>query len=359
MIVYILAIPLFSFLIPIYSFWHFDDFSWGNTRVVIGESGRKHVYTVDNEKFDKSSVPVRKWSDYEQELLEDPRSQYAASETGSRFGGPAAAINRPGSAIGNVPQSMVGYAGTNSVYYDGGYGYNTMLNSNLPMNSTPGIPGATLDFMASGRSSPVQPMLGGAATPNAYEMATMNSAMGGPLNQVRVSTVGSVMDPRMSQAGGVSYFQQNMAMPDPRLSTAYSVGQPVNMSPAMVPQQGIAMSSPSRPMSYAVGNDQMAAPVGMMDARASQASDYSVVPVPPAGMPTAQLQQWPSGATDEQLSQHVADIIATTDLMTITKKQVRQQVMIQFGLSADEEKARREFINQCIARELEKRQSGN
>ncbi|KAJ2639054.1 hypothetical protein GGF40_001160 [Coemansia sp. RSA 1286] len=359
MIVYILAIPLFSFLIPIYSFWHFDDFSWGNTRVVIGESGRKHVYTVDNEKFDKSSVPVRKWSDYEQELLEDPRSQYAASETGSRFGGPAAAINRPGSAIGNVPQSMVGYTGTNSVYYDGGYGYNTMLNSNLPMNSTPGIPGATLDFMASGRSSPVQPMLGGAATPNAYEMATMNSAMGGPLNQVRVSTVGSVMDPRMSQAGGVSYFQQNMAMPDPRLSTAYSVGQPVNMSPAMVPQQGIAMNSPSRPMSYAVGNDQMAAPAGMMDARASQVSDYSVVPVPPAGMPTAQLQQWPSGATDEQLSRHVADIIATTDLMTITKKQVRQQVMIQFGLSADEEKARREFINQCIARELEKRQSGN
>ncbi|KAJ1812890.1 hypothetical protein LPJ75_003431, partial [Coemansia sp. RSA 2598] len=343
MIVYILAIPLFSFLIPIYSFWHFDDFSWGNTRVVIGESGRKHVYTVDNEKFDKSSVPVRKWSDYEQELLEDPRSQYAASETGSRFGGPAAAINRPGSAIGNVPQSMAGYAGTNSVYYDGGYGYNTMLNSNLPMNSTPGIPGATLDFMASGRSSPVQPMLGGAATPNAYEMATMNSAMGGPLSQVRVSTVGSVMDPRMShvsQAGAVPYFQQgNVPMPDPRLSTAYSMGQP---------------------MSFAAGSEQMAVPVGLMNARASHASDYSAVPiVPAAGMPMAQPQQWPSGASDEQLSSHVADIIATTDLMTITKKQVRQQVMIQFGLSADEEKARREFINQCIARELEKRQSGN
>ncbi|KAG1223167.1 hypothetical protein G6F68_020423 [Rhizopus microsporus] len=35
MIVSIFAIPVFSFAIPIYSYWHFDDFSWGNTRVVM------------------------------------------------------------------------------------------------------------------------------------------------------------------------------------------------------------------------------------------------------------------------------------------------------------------------------------
>ena len=28
MLVYILAMPAFSFYLPIYSFWHFDDFSW-------------------------------------------------------------------------------------------------------------------------------------------------------------------------------------------------------------------------------------------------------------------------------------------------------------------------------------------
>lgn len=38
MIIYILAFPIFSFILPIYSFWKQDDFSWGNTRVVIGES---------------------------------------------------------------------------------------------------------------------------------------------------------------------------------------------------------------------------------------------------------------------------------------------------------------------------------
>jgi chitin synthase len=48
MIIYILAVPLFSFWIPVYAFWHFDDFSWGNTRVVVGE-GKKTVYVADTE----------------------------------------------------------------------------------------------------------------------------------------------------------------------------------------------------------------------------------------------------------------------------------------------------------------------
>ncbi|KAK9768686.1 hypothetical protein K7432_000442 [Basidiobolus ranarum] len=69
MIVYLLSLPIFSFILPVYSFWHFDDFSWGNTRVVVGEKGNiAHVTT--EERFDPASVPVKKWSDYEQELWE-------------------------------------------------------------------------------------------------------------------------------------------------------------------------------------------------------------------------------------------------------------------------------------------------
>ena len=30
--------PIFYFWLPIYSYWHFDDFSWGNTRRVDGKS---------------------------------------------------------------------------------------------------------------------------------------------------------------------------------------------------------------------------------------------------------------------------------------------------------------------------------
>ncbi|KAF9933888.1 hypothetical protein FBU30_004056 [Linnemannia zychae] len=73
MIVYILAIPMFSFYLPLYSFWHFDDFSWGNTRLVVGEKGRTKAVSADQadgKAFDPKSIPQKKWSDYEQELWE-------------------------------------------------------------------------------------------------------------------------------------------------------------------------------------------------------------------------------------------------------------------------------------------------
>jgi hypothetical protein len=39
-----------------------DEFSWGNTRVVIGEGKDKKVITNDDEKFDDSMIPVKKFS---------------------------------------------------------------------------------------------------------------------------------------------------------------------------------------------------------------------------------------------------------------------------------------------------------
>jgi chitin synthase len=35
MFVYLLALPVWNFVLPVYAFWHFDDFSWGETRYVI------------------------------------------------------------------------------------------------------------------------------------------------------------------------------------------------------------------------------------------------------------------------------------------------------------------------------------
>src|SRR5271168_1316402 len=46
MFFYILAIPAFSFFLPLYSFWRMHDFSWGQTRVVLGESGKKLIVHV-------------------------------------------------------------------------------------------------------------------------------------------------------------------------------------------------------------------------------------------------------------------------------------------------------------------------
>ena len=54
MVFYILAIPVFSFFLPLYSFWRMDDFSWGQTRIVLGESGKKMVVHVSQSLYEKS-----------------------------------------------------------------------------------------------------------------------------------------------------------------------------------------------------------------------------------------------------------------------------------------------------------------
>jgi chitin synthase len=64
MIIYIIAFPIYSFILPIYSFWNQDNFTWGNTRIVIGESGKKQLVAVDDEGFDPRSIPLQRWDDY-------------------------------------------------------------------------------------------------------------------------------------------------------------------------------------------------------------------------------------------------------------------------------------------------------
>ncbi|KAF9011219.1 glycosyltransferase family 2 protein [Cyathus striatus] len=42
MLVYLLSLPIWNGILPAYSFWHFDDFSWGQTRKVAGDTGADH-----------------------------------------------------------------------------------------------------------------------------------------------------------------------------------------------------------------------------------------------------------------------------------------------------------------------------
>jgi chitin synthase len=64
MIIYIMAFPIYSFILPIYSFWAQDDFSWGNTRIVVGETGKKKVVATTDPGFDPKSIPLQTWDEY-------------------------------------------------------------------------------------------------------------------------------------------------------------------------------------------------------------------------------------------------------------------------------------------------------
>ncbi|WPG97603.1 glycosyltransferase family 2 protein [Acrodontium crateriforme] len=85
MIIYILATPVFSMALPLYAFWHMDDFSWGNTRMITGESG-KQIIVTDEGKFDPDSIPRKKWEEYQAELW-DAQTQRGYDDTRSEISG--------------------------------------------------------------------------------------------------------------------------------------------------------------------------------------------------------------------------------------------------------------------------------
>ncbi|KAK9762694.1 hypothetical protein K7432_011321 [Basidiobolus ranarum] len=68
MFVYLLALPVWNFVLPVYAYWHFDDFSWGETRKVAGEAKGDDHGKKDG-TFDATKVPLRRWEDYERRHL--------------------------------------------------------------------------------------------------------------------------------------------------------------------------------------------------------------------------------------------------------------------------------------------------
>ncbi|TBU06444.1 chitin synthase [Hamiltosporidium magnivora] len=60
-VVYIFSLPIWNFVLPVYAFWHFDDFSWGETRKV--EGGNKHGETEG--VFDSSRIMLKHLEDFE------------------------------------------------------------------------------------------------------------------------------------------------------------------------------------------------------------------------------------------------------------------------------------------------------
>jgi chitin synthase len=135
MIIYIIATPIFSFALPLYSFWHMDDFSWGNTRIVVGEKGQKLVIS-DEGKFDPDSIPRKKWEDYSAELWEihsqmqesmsavgtnwqDDHSEISGSYARSLAPQPRGVTNgmgiRPGSRISLTPTAYGNLAGDDQI----------------------------------------------------------------------------------------------------------------------------------------------------------------------------------------------------------------------------------------------------
>ncbi|CCH44935.1 chitin synthase [Wickerhamomyces ciferrii] len=84
MFIYILALPIWNFVLPAYAYWKFDDFSWGETRTIAG--GDKGHEDGEGE-FDHSMIKMRRWREFERERqasgnnrLEVPRNAWDPSQ---------------------------------------------------------------------------------------------------------------------------------------------------------------------------------------------------------------------------------------------------------------------------------------
>ncbi|KAJ3316386.1 hypothetical protein HDU76_001844 [Blyttiomyces sp. JEL0837] len=62
---YLLALPIWQIILPLYAFWNFDDFSWGATRQVAGAGKDTGHGDGGDEEFDPSVVPFKRWEEYE------------------------------------------------------------------------------------------------------------------------------------------------------------------------------------------------------------------------------------------------------------------------------------------------------
>ncbi|KAG8850411.1 hypothetical protein FRB91_009071 [Serendipita sp. 411] len=210
MIFYILAIPAFSFFLPLYSFWKMDDFSWGATRVVMGEKGKKLI-VHDEGKFDPRSIPLKSWNDYENELWDKESNHsigswippekefgYAESRGQSLYGGtqydppksrsyspaPSMGFNTAYAPLGNpVPHSGAGSprdgfgsrpASRNMLHGSASRPATSYLDMPVPRDSSPMMSGFDYDQAAGGQG------------PNDHEieMAIRNILRNADLNSV-------------------------------------------------------------------------------------------------------------------------------------------------------------------------------
>ena len=65
MLVYLISLPIWNGILPAYAFWHFDDFSWGETRKVLGDKG--HDTGDKDGEFDSSHTVMKRWAEFERD----------------------------------------------------------------------------------------------------------------------------------------------------------------------------------------------------------------------------------------------------------------------------------------------------
>ncbi|PWZ03764.1 chitin synthase 6 [Testicularia cyperi] len=357
LIIYILAYPIYSFFLPLYSFWHMDDFSWGNTRIVVGEKGNKKIVAgTDDEPYDDTMIPVKRFSEYQREVWQEEAaapsirsgmtgasgpfgnsyaipphsgppslykagSQYAGSVAGSDFGGQGLssgdyyqntdvvqqARSRQGSQFGTGRMSSIGFSGTPSMY-------------GMPtMGSMYGLPGSSASMYGMPTPSMVNP------TASMYGLPPM--MMANPLSATH-SPAGSDI--------GLSNRHSTMPLSQQNTGSNGNGSGGNNHSGSNIWAQADAGSPVISPSA---------------NAGARPLSTFSAInpsnPFAAASAPYALPINDAADPTDEELQSAVQSYLAhQASLMTVTKRSVREALASAFP-NADLS-SKKQTINKAI-----------
>ncbi|CAD6888596.1 unnamed protein product [Tilletia controversa] len=206
MLVYICGLPVWSLFLPLYAFWHMDDFSWGTTRVVVGEAGQKLVIH-DEGKFSPDEIPLMTWAAWEEELWNRqtspdirenpmfPSQAQMASRPGSHYSASVMGmdVGTPMSQDGNGNFGMMG--GMNPYMRHSGYaamGGSTHSLTMQPLGSTNFLPH---DVGASGQYGMPTPQM--ELDPSRFSMGTMG---GGGMMPVSMGSATNPSDADIQRA---------------------------------------------------------------------------------------------------------------------------------------------------------------
>ncbi|KAH0828064.1 glycosyltransferase family 2 protein [Lanmaoa asiatica] len=286
MVVYLISYPVYSFFLPLYSFWRMDEFGWGNTRVVLDDGKKKKVVSDPNEmKFNESMIPYKKWSEYEAEAYGDGLSSNSLSAEQNPKSLPAPVPRHPGSQRPSVYE----YQSETGDYYRDTNAVQEQLRGPTSRPSSRAVSDynrATANLRQSTFRSPSQERL----------------TMGTPVNQF--GTLGSA-------------YGRTPPPPDPRM-TVNSAIMNRSMSPALslggAPQPALNAIRPTSTFSMA-----------------------TTVFAGPSNNPNP---------SDEELYGTLRTYLSTQDLMTVTKKTAREAMAARYPRA--DLTPRKDFLNQSI-----------
>jgi len=291
-----------------------DDFSWGNTRIVVGEGKDKKVIVQDEEVFDESMIPLKKFSgkcystrnkdepdrlflEYEAEALEGYEK---VSHPGSRAPSPSRPESRARSRA--PPPASLGADG--DYYRDTNLTHNSSSNPNLrfPPNQ----------HSASGHSHQAGSAYGGLP-----QLPQIPFGAG--------SVTGSDHGGHMGAGMGFGMPMMGMPAQSAYAGSMYGGVHGSNFMPG-VPRNSVATN-----LNMFGGGGGLMQPPSMAELQQRPMSTFSLATT---ANPFATTPSQSTDPTDEELLQVLRIYLSTQDLMTVTKKCVKAKAVIM-TLSVD------------------------